>query len=150
MPPRGFFDAFPDFEVDPNIPISEEFKRLARKRQWKQGSKIWRKMWNRFINLEYDRYFGGSTPAGLEGWRQLCDELDLEGPFSSITHCKKALCRVHVNIVDLVEGRQTGQKPRTFPTVGALARYTHETQRFFNRNSAKQDKILRVLLRKLL
>lgn len=71
MPSEDFFDAFPDFELDPNVLVSEEFKRLARKRQWKLGSRTWKKMWNRFVNLEYNQHFGGSKLAGLGDWQEL-------------------------------------------------------------------------------
>lgn len=92
MSTEDFFDAFPDFELDPNVPVSEEFKRLARKRQWKRGSKTWNKMWNRFVNMEYDQHFGGNKFAGLSDWQRLCEELELEGPFPSIRRCK-TVCR---------------------------------------------------------
>ncbi|KAL5357415.1 hypothetical protein BJX96DRAFT_172499 [Aspergillus floccosus] len=160
MPAEDFFDGFPDFELNPNVPVSEEFKRLARKRQWKRGSKTWKKMWNRFINLEYDHHFGDNKLAGLADWQELCEELDLEGPFTSIKQCRKAVSQVHVNIVDLLESRQLKHrnrgesrhiehKPKKYPSVAALSRYTRETHRFFARAKAKQDKLLKVLLRRL-
>lgn len=67
---------------------------------------------------------------------------------------------MHVNIVDLLESRQlkrrdllecrqVERKPKKFLSVAALSRYTRETQRFFAREKVKQDRVLRVLLRKL-
>jgi hypothetical protein len=56
---------------------------------------------------------------------------------------------VHVNIVDLVESRQLERKPKKFPSVAALSGYTRETHMFFSREKVKEDKLLRVLLRRL-
>ncbi|KAA8648342.1 uncharacterized protein ATNIH1004_004227 [Aspergillus tanneri] len=178
MSTTHFFDAFPNFRFNPNAPIGTEFHRLAQQRNWRKGSKTWRRNWNLYISSEYDRIIGQALPAGLEDWQDLCDELDLQGSFTSITKCKQvriqslgysryliknvcgnipdmansgsqALSRVHVNIVDLIECRQIGRRPRKFPNVSALADYTQETQRFFRRDVAKQDKLLRTLLRRL-
>ncbi|PYH93937.1 hypothetical protein BO71DRAFT_419687 [Aspergillus ellipticus CBS 707.79] len=145
----SFFSDFPAFQPDPDAPITAEFKRLAIQRQWKQGSKTWRKRWNRFIGMEYDRIIGNNL-RGLDDWRELCAELDLPGPFASIRQCKKALSKVHVNIVDLLECRQLGCKPRKFPSQKALTTYTRKSGKFFGKSIAKQDKLLKVLLRRLL
>jgi hypothetical protein len=61
----------------------------------------------------------------------------------------QALSKVYVNIVDLLDCRILKKKPRKFPSLKALEKYTRETKRVFSRDIAKQDKLLRVLLRKL-
>lgn len=61
----------------------------------------------------------------------------------------QALASVHVNIVDLLDSRGTETDVRTFPSISALRTYTHRTGKFFARSAAKQDKLLKVLLRKL-
>ncbi|EAW19069.1 uncharacterized protein NFIA_090270 [Aspergillus fischeri NRRL 181] len=145
---RAFFTDFSDFKPNPDASASDEFNRLANHRKWKIGSKTWRKMWNRCMALEYDRLLGKNL-SGLQSWQQLCEELDLKGPFTSIKQCKKALSTVHVNIVDLLDCRILKKKPTKFPSLRALEEYTRETGRVFSRYLAKQDKLLRVLLRKL-
>lgn len=52
-------------------------------------------------------------------------------------------------MVDLLEARQAGRKVKTFKNLGKLRNYTQQTGRFFSRQLAKQDKLLRVLLRHL-
>ncbi|PYH78828.1 hypothetical protein BO82DRAFT_341789 [Aspergillus uvarum CBS 121591] len=148
MTTSKFWLDFPNFKPNPHAPITEEFTRLATQQGWKRGSKTWRKRWNAFVNIEYDRIIG-SRLASLDEWRELCELFDLPEPFPSITQCKKALSRVHVNLVDLIECRLLGTKPRTFKNVSQLADYTRDTGKFFNRTLAKQDKLLRIFLRKM-
>ncbi|OJJ97749.1 hypothetical protein ASPACDRAFT_1858473 [Aspergillus aculeatus ATCC 16872] len=148
MTTSKFWLEFPDFKPNPHAPITEEFKRLAAQRGWKPGSRTWRKRWNAFVNIEYDRVIG-SRLASLEEWRKLCALFDLPGPFPSITKCKQALSTVHVNLVDLIECRQSDTKPKTFTSVAQLAKYTRDTGKFFHRTLAKQDKLLKVFLRRL-
>ncbi|OCL11914.1 hypothetical protein AOQ84DRAFT_386496 [Glonium stellatum] len=54
-----FFENYHDFRVDPEASLFEEFHRLARKRQWKQGanSKLFEKSWC--------QCFGDDIPVGL-------------------------------------------------------------------------------------
>lgn len=85
---RTFFGDFPNFKPNLDAPISAEFKRLAQQRQWKANSRRWRKMWNTCIGQEYDRIIGQNL-SSLQTWQRLCEELDLKGPFTSITQCKK-------------------------------------------------------------
>ncbi|PWY65357.1 hypothetical protein BO94DRAFT_480115 [Aspergillus sclerotioniger CBS 115572] len=146
---RPCFSDFPNFKQLPDLPISVEFYRLASQQRWKKGSKTWCKVWNRCINMEYDRVIGKHL-TGLDDWRRLCEELDLPGPFPSIRQCKKALSKVYVNIVDVLECRQLHRKPRKFHTLDALIAYTRNSGKFFGRAQAKQDQLLRTLLRKLL
>lgn len=85
---QSFFANFPDFEHDASAPISGEFARLAHQRHWKKNSKTWKKQWKRCISNEYEIQLG-RTLTGLQNWASLCEEMDLEGPFTSITQCKK-------------------------------------------------------------
>lgn len=54
-----------------------------------------------------------------------------------------------MNIVDLLDSRRTGEKVKTFKNISQLSKYTKQERKVFNRNLAKQDKLLRVLLRRL-
>lgn len=62
---------------------------------------------------------------------------------------EQALSKVYVNLVDLLDSRVKGTTVKKFPNVKALREYTFKTKKFFNRNVAKQDKLLTVLLRHL-
>ncbi|KAJ5511429.1 hypothetical protein N7453_003532 [Penicillium expansum] len=134
---------------DPELPISGAFGLTARKRGWKQDSKTWKKNWNACMKAEYDRLIGYRV-ANLATWQELCAKVGMKNSFTSINQCKKALVRVHVNLVDLLDCWNSDNLPTRFKSKKALAIYTEANNKFFGRHIAKQDKVLRVLLRKLL
>ncbi|KAJ5273653.1 hypothetical protein N7478_008778 [Penicillium angulare] len=144
----SFFDRFPAFEYDDTQPVISEFSSLSLARGWKNGSKTWKKNWKLCMSEFYDNVIGAHI-NDPETWQQLCHKLDIEGDLGSITKCKKALAKVHVNIVDLLECWTKDHSPRIFRNKAALANYTKQNNRFFSRDLAKQDKLLRVLLRRL-
>ncbi|KAJ5081142.1 hypothetical protein N7456_013380 [Penicillium angulare] len=144
-----FFDGFSKFDYDDTETVISEFHRLGRSRGWKKGSKTWRRNWKLCMSEMYDSVIGDHI-NDLETWRQLCRKLDIQGELNSITKCKKALAKVYVNIVDLLECWATDMPPKLFKSSSALANYTKEASMFFARDLAKQDKLLRVLLRHLL
>lgn len=69
---------------------------------------------------------------------------------TNLTGLWQALSRVYVNIVDLLNCWDTDDHPRQFHSVRQLSEYTWREKKFFNRAVAKQDKVMRVLLKKLL
>lgn len=84
----SFFDQFPDFDCNPDSPISDEFKRLGKARNWRPGSKTWTKNWNRCMGNEYNRLIG-SRISNLETWQVMCRKVGLGDEFTSIRQCKK-------------------------------------------------------------
>ncbi|KAJ5781352.1 hypothetical protein N7457_006512 [Penicillium paradoxum] len=134
---------------DPSTPVSVAFHLVSQQRGWKPGSKRWRKSWNACMNSEYDRLIGCRVTS-LATWQELCAKVGIEGSFTSINQCKKALARVHVNIVDLLDSWNTDSTPICFESQKALATYTKASNKYFSRQLAKQDKVLKVLLRHLL
>ncbi|RMJ23164.1 hypothetical protein PHISP_05956 [Aspergillus sp. HF37] len=146
--PSSFFSSFRDFVHNPRASISGEFARLGAQRRWKQGSKTWRKNWDRCMSLEFDRLVGC---GGLGDWVDLCLELGVHGGgrLTSIRQCKMALARVNVNIVDFLDSRATGQIVQKFPSVSALREYTRRTGKLVPRDVVKQCNLLKVLLKQM-
>ncbi|KAJ5190054.1 hypothetical protein N7491_007905 [Penicillium cf. griseofulvum] len=134
--------------ANPDLAVSSAFVLVSLQRGWKPGSKTWRKNWNACMNMEYDRLIGCRVNR-LATWQDLCAKVGIEGSFTSINQCKKALARVHVNIVDLLDCWNSDDTPIRFKNKEALAAYTQATDKFFSRQIAKQDKVLRALLRHL-
>ena len=63
---------------------------------------------------------------------------------------QKVFGKVHVNLVDLINVRRTGERLQKFPSVQALRSYTLETpEKVFPKQAAKQDGFLKALLREL-
>lgn len=69
---------------------------------------------------------------------------------TNLTGLWQALSRVYVNIVDLLECWDTDDHPRKFNSLRQLSAYTWRENKCFNRAVAKQDKVLRVLMKTLL
>ncbi|EKV06412.1 transcription factor Zn, C2H2 [Penicillium digitatum] len=134
---------------DPELPISAAFGWVSLQRGWKPGSKTWKKHWNSCMTAEYDRLIG-YREANLATWQELCAKVSIKGSLVSINQCKKALVRVHVNLVDLLDCWNSDHTPTQFKSQKALAIYTEANNKFFGRHIAKQDKVLRVLLRHIL
>ncbi|KAJ5817447.1 hypothetical protein N7447_009680 [Penicillium robsamsonii] len=134
---------------NPDLPVSSAFCLVGQQRGWKPGSTTWKRNWNACMNSEYDRLIGCRVNS-LATWQELCMKVGIKGSFASITQCKKALARVHINIVDVLDCWNSDATPTRFKNKQALAAYSQANKKFFNRHIAKQDKVLRVLLRKLL
>jgi hypothetical protein len=58
--------------------------------------------------------------------------------------------QIHVNIYDLVNYKLTRKPAKQFPTVRELAYYCRCYNKFFPRNQAKADQLLKCLLRRVL
>ncbi|KAJ5765971.1 uncharacterized protein N7511_003587 [Penicillium nucicola] len=145
--PNPFFQAF-DVPYDPNLPVSYLFSLVGEKRKWKQGSKCWRRNWNRCMAYEYDRLIG-FCDTKLEKWQEICRQVGIKEILPSINRCKKALDGIRVNIVDVLDSWNTDIIPRHFANDRQLADYTLTNKKTINRSMPKKDKILRVLLRRL-
>ncbi|CAI7578022.1 unnamed protein product [Penicillium manginii] len=143
----GWFARFPKFNHNPDAKVSDEFKRLGEQRGWKPSSRTWKKNWRECWNYEYDRLIGHRATS-LAAWQQMCAKLGLDNTLPSIRKCKKALSRVFVNIIDLLECWDTEEQPRLFSSQKELSKYAKKGNTF-DREIAKQDKVLRVLLKKL-
>ncbi|CEJ57832.1 hypothetical protein PMG11_06511 [Penicillium brasilianum] len=143
-----FFARFPEFDYHPDAPITKEFKRLAQQRKWKHRSKTWRKNWNLCMKADYQSRIGAQV-SKIETWQRMCTKVGI-AVFPSITKCKKALSKVYVNIIDLLECWDTHRTPKRFGSIGELANYSRSTDKVYPRDAAKVDPALRVLLKRLL
>ena len=54
-----------------------------------------------------------------------------------------------MNLVDLINSRRTGTKVSTFHNLHALRAYTIEKGKVFPKEQAKQDIVMKVLLREI-
>ncbi|KAJ5519883.1 hypothetical protein N7463_000336 [Penicillium fimorum] len=152
MENSNYFSRFPNFQPARSTSATTEFDRLASQRNWTQGSKKYRSERAKFLVSEFDAHFG-TDATKLENWQALCVEVKVQSPTESITQCrksKKALAKVHVNLVDLVDSRRTGKKLKRFPGPNALGDYTIRTGKIFPKSAAKKDGFLKALLRVIL
>lgn len=87
---KDYLDRFPDFQRDPQRPLNEEFTSLASFKQWRIGSKLYKREHTRFLRAEFDLHLGVVEQSRtLEDWQALCQELRVNPIPGSITKCKK-------------------------------------------------------------
>ncbi|KAE8168525.1 hypothetical protein BDV40DRAFT_251027 [Aspergillus tamarii] len=141
------FSRFPGFQPNPSASATSEFARLARHMNWSPRSKTYKRERSNFMGSEFCVHFG--TESKLQNWQALCRELQLDIPMASITQCRKALARVHVNLVDLIDSRRTGTAIQKFSSLSALRLYTLDSGKVFPKNAAKRDGFLKDLLRRI-
>ncbi|KAK0515346.1 hypothetical protein JMJ35_002725 [Cladonia borealis] len=145
-----YLDRFPGFQGDPRRPLNEEFARLASFKQWRIGSKVYKREHTKFLRAELDLHLGVIEQCRkLEDWQVLCQELRVSPIPASITQCKKALHKVHVNIIDLIDSRRQGTQVKIFATTQKLVSYTRATGNIFPKTKAKENVLLKVLLRRV-
>lgn len=164
MENSNYFSRFPSFQTANSAFAISEFDRLAYQMNWNQGSKKYKRERAKFLVSQFDAHFG-TDATKLENWQALCVEVKIQSPIESISQCRKvmttssifprynnaksekALAKVHVNLVDLVDSRRTGKKVKHFPGPKALREYTIDTRKIFPKSAAKKDGFLKALLR---
>ncbi|KAJ5184207.1 hypothetical protein N7492_001823 [Penicillium capsulatum] len=151
MESQSYFARFPAFQIAATTPAIAEFNRLANQMNWREGSKRYKRERSKFFESEFGIQFG-TDASNLANWQALCLELEIKSPIQSISQCRKlnifkALAKVHVNLVDIVDSRRTGKKVKFFASPKALRKYTIETEKIFPKSAAKKDGFLKSLLR---
>ncbi|EFY94683.1 hypothetical protein X797_010620 [Metarhizium robertsii] len=144
-----FFAAYPDFDYEPTNEVWSEYRRLVKHYGWKTKSQK-EKEANAAFRIALVEQFGsiyGTDENKLEALQRLCEKLGIDPIPTSITACKKAIKRIHVNIVDFVDSERTGEPVYKFGSVGKLAKYTWENGKVFPKKEAKRSNLLRFLLR---
>ncbi|TKA67457.1 hypothetical protein B0A55_08078 [Friedmanniomyces simplex] len=81
-----------------------------------------------YFNANY-----GTQGTNLSGWQRLCAEVG-------------ALKAVHINILDFVHAKRTGQAVPFHPSRAALSQYIVATGKFFSKRAAKENGYLAALL----
>lgn len=88
----SWFDQFAGFANEPSAGLRSNFDRLAAQRQW--GKKLKHTRWVQCQTAEFGRLYGdGVDVSKLEKWQELCREVHVKDPPSSITQCKKVYWR---------------------------------------------------------
>ncbi|KAL4860508.1 hypothetical protein BDV12DRAFT_191666 [Aspergillus spectabilis] len=114
---NAFFSRFPGFQPNASFSAAEEFSRLAHHMNWTASSKRYRQELAKFASAEFAHYYNIGNK--LQNYQALCQELQIEGSFASITY------------------------------QAALKEYTKDTQKIFPKLAAKADGFLKDLLRRL-
>ncbi|GAO15884.1 uncharacterized protein UV8b_07771 [Ustilaginoidea virens] len=149
-PTDAFFARFSQFDYDPAAEAWLEFERMVTSPTWSIYGVEVRAARRRLIAAlvaQFDLAYGTREEDKLETLQTLCGKLSLSPVPETITACKKAVRRVHVNIIDFIDSQRTGRPVRAFKTEARLRRYTGDTEKFFPKDEAKERPLLRYLLR---
>ncbi|PGH28254.1 hypothetical protein AJ80_00145 [Polytolypa hystricis UAMH7299] len=154
-PLNKFFQSFPSFPYDPNLPPAESYAQLQRFKGWQRGEAASKKGWKRYqaaLKNEVELWFGSEDDIGA--WHALCRAIGIDPLPPTRRKCKQAVRNKYVNIVDLIEwargGMLDGTTVRKFRTLDDLREYTRNTRKIFPNtldSSEGGNVVLRHLLR---
>ncbi|EIW60959.1 uncharacterized protein TRAVEDRAFT_166094 [Trametes versicolor FP-101664 SS1] len=137
------------FERDTTALLADEFRRLSLDSGWGKKSAKFKKERAKFYGgavAQDFTTFWGSNASRLDAWQDLCRHLGITDVPSSIKKCKLALKPFYVNLVDLVDSKRQGIKPRIFSSESELAGYIQKTSKIFPKAQAKTNPLLRQFL----
>jgi len=97
------------------------------------------------FNSEY-----GTDENDISAWWNLCRVLEIVPIPEDLYACRDVVRSTHVNLIDLVDLRRTGQTVQVFDSEEALSIYTIGEGKFFPKENAYAGGLLRFLLRKIL
>lgn len=85
--PHDYFAAYPNFIPDPNLPLLENFNRLANAQGWRKKRR--HEEQQIYLLGQYAIHLGEISTGKLQKWQNLCRELRVDPIPTSITKCKK-------------------------------------------------------------
>ncbi|KAK7007972.1 hypothetical protein R3P38DRAFT_3211624 [Favolaschia claudopus] len=140
----AFWDDYPAFVHRTNVPLKQEFGRLASQLHWSKQQK--RVQWLRCAQEEFKHHFGRDE-KGLAGWQAMCALVEVHEIPDSVAGCKRLLKdNIWVNIFDLLDAQRMGKLAKRHDSARALGKYCRDTRRIFPKHEAKANPFLRVLL----
>lgn len=92
----------------------------------------------------------GTDADDINSWQNLCRVLRIFPIPDKLRACRNAVKSTHVNIVDLIDTINTGQRVRVFGSVQELSTYTKESAKYFPKQNAYAGGVLKFLLRDIL
>ncbi|TBU30262.1 hypothetical protein BD311DRAFT_755082 [Dichomitus squalens] len=147
---HDYFALHPCFDYKPGNCFIQEFRRLARKKNW-QGDE-WKRE-RRELGRAMIEQFGlicGKDAGDLRSWQNLCSALGVSPIPSTIAKCREILNSLHVNLVDFIHRPKPDEPVQTFKDEVALSEYTLRTGRTFPREDVPERSLLECLLRHIL
>ncbi|EHK50232.1 uncharacterized protein TrAtP1_007301 [Trichoderma atroviride] len=144
-----FFAVYCQFNYDPQEPSATAYSRLVAFYGWKTDSKKERKARKGFQKALADQFeqLYGHDDNKLDVLQILCGKIGISPVPNTITSCKKAIQKYHVNIYDFIDSERTGEPVRKFTNLRKFQAYTEDNGKVFPKKKAKSNALLRFLLR---
>jgi hypothetical protein len=157
-----YWQQFPGFVPEPTATFKHELARLAKHENWNSNAK--RKQQVKALTAEIAHHYGTHMNK-LDRWQQLCEDVGVDVIPTSITQCRKVpferslqpastnmtqtVSPVLVNLYNVIDHRRNPDvKIVRFKSYGEFCRYARNGHKF-PKECAKQDNIIRVLLKKM-
>jgi hypothetical protein len=168
----AFFAEYPEFDYDSTAPVTQEYRRLTQESDWMPRSQEDKKAKAAFGTAMGKQFasFYGSSIHDIKAWKALCEALGVDPIPKTIAECRDVRTEVllpspcchitihvqqlikskHVNLVDFIDTRITGDPIKIFKTEKELREYTRGEDKYYPKKSAKESGVLKYLLRKIL
>ncbi|KAF8626945.1 hypothetical protein AX15_004623 [Amanita polypyramis BW_CC] len=147
----AFFERYPEFSYNPQTAVSAEFNRLVKFYEWERDSEEREEAWEGFgkaMGMQFADYYG-SDVDDINAWQALCIALRVDPVPDTASECKQIVKSTHVNLVDFINNRVTGEPVRIFKRVENLRTYTKNEKKYFPKEAAKESGVLAYLLRNI-
>ncbi|KAF7326311.1 hypothetical protein MKEN_00484500 [Mycena kentingensis (nom. inval.)] len=139
-----FFASY-KFKYDPDAPVSQQFYALRDAHRFRWGiaeNDNARHGYCMALCQAFELQYGNDATS-LPSWRMLCEAVGILPVPTTVWACSRAIDDAHVNIIDLLDTKNTGDAVPVFATEEELSDYTHETKKFFPRNIAIANALLK-------
>jgi len=148
----AFFAEYPEFDYDSTAPVTQEYRRLTQESDWMPRSQEDKKAKAAFGTAMGKQFasFYGSSIHDIKAWKALCEALGVDPIPKTIAECRDLIKSKHVNLVDFIDTRITGDPIKIFKTEKELREYTRGEDKYYPKKSAKESGVLKYLLRKIL
>ncbi|KAI0931502.1 hypothetical protein AcW2_000377 [Taiwanofungus camphoratus] len=131
--------------------MDEKEKRNERKRKGEcerrdRSKRMAYKLLKDAFVLQFNSTYGTDV-RDLGAWQRFCKAIGIVPVPEKMEECRKAVDRTHVNLVDLIDVKESDGKVQLFATEKKLSEYTLATGKIFPRKTAYAGSFLRCLLR---
>ncbi|OJA12927.1 hypothetical protein AZE42_09298 [Rhizopogon vesiculosus] len=147
-----FFAKYPEFDYNSSASASREFYRMCNKFGWGKEDDERQCAHNDFKDalVQQFNHIYGTDADDLASWNTLCQIVRVSPIPDTLKSCRKAVKKTHVNIVDLIDTKMTGEPVTVFASELKLSEYTKQTGKIFPRDNAYAGGLLRYLLRRIM
>ncbi|KAL0948410.1 hypothetical protein HGRIS_010991 [Hohenbuehelia grisea] len=144
----AFFARFPEFDYNPQAPITSEFYRMCDMFAWDREDPE-RKVAKEELNDAMAQAFNdmyGTDENDIHSWHNLCRVLGIAPLPENLQQCRDAVLTLHTNLVDFVDRR--GSQVHIFGSLEELREYTRNGK-YFPKDNAYSGGLLKFLLREI-
>ncbi|ETN41739.1 uncharacterized protein HMPREF1541_03676 [Cyphellophora europaea CBS 101466] len=152
----GFFSSYPEFDYDRSASSPREFYRMCDQFGWRKDKDGLYPREGQTAHAEFRKAMvrGFNSGFGVDvnspaAWESMCHLLRISPVPDTLQGMRDAVKSIYVNLSDLLDGRRSGTRIRTFDTREELAAYTIREGRIFPKKEAYAGGILRYLLREI-